>query len=1008
MGPPRNSSEQLRWRLAVAVAVTLLALVPLVSGAVFTVDLGSESMKVAVVNPRPGQSPISIAINEMSKRKSPSLVAISNGDRLLSEEAAGIAARYPDRVYSRARDMVGLPLNEVKDLLKSSYLPYDVVGGDGRPEEETEDDSLASEVISEVTSETEGEAASGRSSGKEDKAKKLKRKRPVRIRTHDGSTEYSAEELLAMQLGYARGLAEAHGKAGIVDAVVSVPAYFSQSQRQSIIDAGALVGVNVMALIQEHAGVALQYGMDKDFSNGSRHVVIFDMGATTTYAAVIYYSAYATKERGKSITVNQFQVKSVRWDAELGGQTLEARLLEHFVDEFNGKHSGVDIRSSPKAIAKLKKQVKRTKEILSANMEAPISVESLYDDHDFRSSITREKFEELCADVWPRVVAPLQGALADANITMDDVYAVELVGGATRVPKVQSVLTEALGGNRSLDRHLDADEALALGASLLAANLSDGFKLNRRIGMIDGLPFAVKYRIEPLPVDGDAGSDGEAADASEGPVVEELLFPRLKKMPIKIIRSLKEQASDFTLSFLYDESQGLPPRWPKGAPISTLHVSGVAKGIAKYSSYNLTHPIRASLHFHLTRSGTVGLEKAELVVEFTEWIEVPVIPPPSAANATANATGNATAGASANATVNATGDGAADAAGAGEDGSDSAAGGSEKDAAGEGGSDAGSEGAGEKGEKGEDGEKGEKEKKGEEAGKKEESPKVEMRRKLRKRTIRVPLQVSDVTEGFQRMMTDEEMTDAEIRLDRLRKRDEEKRAIAEAKNTLEAYIYSMKDKMESEEDLIKVTTEEQRDSFRSQLVDAEDWLYMDGENAKVAEFKAKLADLKKTGDAFMFRKNELTARPAAVGVGRSFADSTYDLLESWRTDKPWLNATTDIDPVLADVEAFVKWLDDKTAAQSKKRPHEDPAFSSKDVYSRVDTIEAKVNRIKRIPKPKPKKVPAPPASRNATAGNSTSNSTNNSTTDTDKSTPPPADSEAKGKAAEWKGVRDEL
>ncbi|CAI7729649.1 unnamed protein product [Closterium sp. NIES-54] len=979
-------------------------------------------MKVAVVNPRPGQSPISIAINEMSKRKSPSVVAISNGDRLLSEEAVGIAARYPDRVYTRARDMVGVPVDEVKELLKSSYLPYDVVGGDGRPEEETEDDSMESEVISEVTSETDGDAASERSSGK-DKAKKLKRKRPVRIRTHDGSTEYSAEELLAMQLGYAKGLADAHGRTGIVDAVISVPAYFSQSQRQSIIDAGALVGVNVMALIQEHAGVALQYGMDKDFSNGSRHVVIFDMGATSTYAAVIYYSAYATKERGKSITVNQFQVKSVRWNADLGGQTLEARMLEHFAAEFNAKHSGVDIRTSPKAMAKLKKQVKRTKEILSANSEAPISVESLYDDHDFRSSITREKFEELCADVWPQVVAPLQGAIADANITVDDVYAVELVGGATRVPKVQSVLTEALGGNRSLDRHLDADEALALGASLLAANLSDGFKLNRRIGMVDGLPFAVKYRVEPLPVDGGAGSDGSsdggdggAADASEGAVVEEMLFPRLKKMPIKIIRSLKEQASDFTLSFLYDEEQGLPPRWPKGAPISTLHVSGVAKGIAKYSGYNLTHPIRASLHFHLTRSGTVGLEKAELVVDFSEWIEVPVIPPPSAANATANATAHASANATA---ANATGDGAA--GGAGDDGSGAAA--AEKDAsAGDGSSDSGSESAGEKAEKGE-GEKGGEEagKDGEKKGEKEaEAPKVQMRKKLRKRTIRVPLQVADTTEGFQRMMTDEEMTDAEIRLDKLKKRDEEKRAAAEAKNTLEAYIYSMKDKMESEEDLIKVTMEQQRDSFRSQLVDAEDWLYMDGENAKAAEFKAKLGDLKKTGDAFMFRKNELTARPAAVGVGRSFADSTYDLLESWRTEKPWLNATTDIDPVLADVESFIKWLDDKTAAQAKKKAHEDPAFSSKEVYSRVDTIEAKVNRLKRIPKPKPKKVPAPPSSRNATTGNTTtSNNTtgaSDSTTDTpsssstkDKSaSPPPAGGEEKGKGEEWKDVRDEL
>ncbi|ONK81057.1 uncharacterized protein A4U43_C01F24760 [Asparagus officinalis] len=177
-----------------------------------------------------------------------------------------------------------------------------------------------------------------------------------------------------------------------------------------------------------------------------------------------------------------YSVKDVRWNAELGGQKMESTLVEYFADEFNKKlGNGVDVRKSPKAIAKLKKQVKRTKEILSANTTASILAESLYDDIDFRSSITREKFEELCGDLWEQALVPHKELLKHSGLGVDDIYAVELIGGAIRVPKLQDFL-----GRKDLGKHLDADEAIVLGSSLHAANLSDGIKLNRKLGMIDG------------------------------------------------------------------------------------------------------------------------------------------------------------------------------------------------------------------------------------------------------------------------------------------------------------------------------------------------------------------------------------------------------------------------------------------------------------------------------------------------------------------------------------------
>lgn len=250
--------------IGLVVLLSLLSLHSIPSeSAVSSVDLGSESVKVAVVNLVRGQSPISVAINEMSKRKSPALVAFHSGDRLLAEEAAGITARYPNKVYSQVRDMVGKPFKHVKEFIDSLYLPYDIV-----------EDSRGA----------------------------------VGIKIDDGSTIYSVEELLAMILGYASNLAEFHAKIPAKDMVISVPPYFGQAERRGLIQASQLAGINALALVNDHSGAALQYGMDKDFSNGSRHVIFYDMGSSSTYATLVYYSAYNEKQYGKNITVNQFQV----------------------------------------------------------------------------------------------------------------------------------------------------------------------------------------------------------------------------------------------------------------------------------------------------------------------------------------------------------------------------------------------------------------------------------------------------------------------------------------------------------------------------------------------------------------------------------------------------------------------------------------------------------------------------------------------------------------------------
>ena len=256
-----RSGTLTRSLLALLSVVALIAIPT--DSAVSSIDLGSEWLKVAVVNLKPGQAPISIAINEMSKRKSPALVAFSSGQRLVGEEAAGIVARYPNKVYSSLRDMIGKPYEYVREKIESLYLPFDLV-----------EDSRGS----------------------------------VGIKIDDGVTVYSAEELVAMILSYATSLAESHARIPVKDCVIMVPPFFGQGERKGMVQAAQLAGINVLALINEHAGAALQYGIDKDFSNGSRHVIFYDMGSSSTYAALVYFSAYNAKEFGKTVSVNQFQV----------------------------------------------------------------------------------------------------------------------------------------------------------------------------------------------------------------------------------------------------------------------------------------------------------------------------------------------------------------------------------------------------------------------------------------------------------------------------------------------------------------------------------------------------------------------------------------------------------------------------------------------------------------------------------------------------------------------------
>lgn len=884
------------------VAAMALAL-PTTHAALMAVDFGSEFVKVSLV--RPGRAPVSIVLNEMSKRKSPAQVAFVDGDRLIGEEAAQLGVRYPDRVFLRPRELLGRLANDTWTAawVKERHLPWEL---------EADSDRSTFRV-----------SVPGKEAGKKD--------------------TYTAEELVASVLHYARKLArEAADGLDVVETVITVPPYWGQPQRQALVDAATLAGLNVLGLVNNHAAAALQYGIEREFGENTKETVImYDVGSGSVEAALLEFSSFSLKEAGGKVnTYGQFEVKDVAWAEGVGAETLEIALAEHLAEDFLSKHKS-DPRANPKAMAKLRKQVKRLKEMLSANTEAPISVEEMHDGVDFRATVSRQQLEELAGDYWERAVLPLKTLLERNKLKPGDLTAVELIGGGSRVPKLKEALQAAMGG-RALDTHLDADEAVVMGAGLFAANLSTAFRL-RKFGMTDGVLYPVAFQLT-------SGGEGDALKPKS-------LLPIGKKLPVKRVVHLPsntDEGADYKVAFelrynttAVGPAQGDLPPGVYTPLMAQFEVTGLADALSKY---NDTESVKVNAHFKADVSGLLTVDRVEAVVDYITQVttKVPV-------KVEAAATDK---------------DGAAkeeeSAAAADDQGAVPA-----EDAAG--------------GDTGVDGDTAAEDKAGDDkAGGKEKEKKAEVKYETvtlpKKKTAKVALTIGG--SGFvSPAMTKEQVKAGKKVLTELAKRDAVKAETAQAKNNLEAYIINTRDKLEADEEIAKVTTEEQRESFLSQLTEAEDWLYDEGEGEGAPEYKKRLRALQAIGDPITLRVTEMTARPAAFTAAKTWLDLTRKVVNAWETTKPWINAT-DSEALMAKVADFEKWIEEEEAAQAGKQPHEEPACTSTQVNAKLAEITRAFHRLNNKKKPKPPPAPKAPAAEAGAGGSSSEGGTDGDGTST--------------------------
>lgn len=374
------------------------------------IDLGTTFSCVGVWK----EDGVQIIENSEGKRTTPSFVAFTEAERLVGDAAKSQAARNPGNTIFDAKRLIGRKFHDSPVQADMKHWPFKVVKG--------KDDKPLIEV-----------------------SYQGKRK------------QFHPEEISAFVLHKMKETAEAHLGHPITDAVITVPAYFNDSQRQATKDAGAICGLNVLRIINEPTAAALAYGLDSKV-RGAQHVLVYDMGGGTFDVSLL------------EIEDGVFEVKATAGDTHLGGEDFSNRLLEHCIKEFERKNRGKDVRSNQRALRRLQVECDTAKKTLSSSTQATIEVDSLLDGIDFSCSISRAKFEELNMDLFKRSMESVQKVLEDAKVERKAVDEVVLIGGSTRIPYVQKLIEDYFG--KEPCRSINADEAVAYGAAVQAAVLS--------------------------------------------------------------------------------------------------------------------------------------------------------------------------------------------------------------------------------------------------------------------------------------------------------------------------------------------------------------------------------------------------------------------------------------------------------------------------------------------------------------------------------------------------------
>jgi heat shock protein 5 len=413
-------------------AQTLVSAAPNASGEdlypVVGIDLGTTYSCVGIFK----NGRVEIIPNDMGNRITPSVVAFTeDGERLVGDAAKNQQTLNPEGTVFQVKRLIGREFSDKTVQHDKKLLPFKVVNNKGKPNIE------------------------------------------IRIKGEDKL--FSPEEVSAMILTKMKQIAEAYLGRTVKNAVVTVPAYFNDAQRQATKDAGTIAGLNVLRIINEPTAAAIAYGLDK--KSKEKNILVFDLGGGTFDVSIL------------TIDEGVFEVLATNGDTHLGGEDFDQRVMAHFIKVVK-ERTGKDISNNKRALAKLRREAEKAKRELSSAVSTKVEVEALVDGEDFSDVLTRAKFEELNNDLFQKTVKPIEQVLKDAGLKKSDVHDVVMVGGSSRIPKVQQIVKDYFNG-RDPNLSINPDEAIAYGAAVQGGILGNEGGATTDLLLLDVTPLSV-------------------------------------------------------------------------------------------------------------------------------------------------------------------------------------------------------------------------------------------------------------------------------------------------------------------------------------------------------------------------------------------------------------------------------------------------------------------------------------------------------------------------------------